>query len=216
MKAMKKLYKSTNVSQTMMTLTYLESISQYQDALSHDELYKYTNKFYTISKKLLEKQIILNPIQYCLFLRHFLEKIQQSIYRATDIDIEDLESLKQDNVFHRVEKEIYTMKNYQALKNKDSSNLEMAQLVKDIAIQRLGIKRLSLNIPIIQIGTLGTPRNIKLDKPQMSKQVNDLVKRFNAMTLPIMTSIVESQKMITNSYVCMIQIGQPFNISPIR
>ena len=84
------------------------------------------------------------------------------------------------------------MKNYQALKNKDSSNLEVAQLIEDIAIQRLGVKGLSLNIPIIQIGTLGTPRNIKLDKPQMSKQVDDLVKRFNTMTLLIMTSIVES------------------------
>ena len=108
------------------------------------------------------------------------------------------------------------MKNYQALKNKDSSNLEMAQLVEDIAIQRLGVKGLSLNVPIIQIGTLGAPRNIKLDKPQMSKQVNDLVKRFNAMTLSIMTSIVESQKMITNSYIYIIRIGQPFNVSPIR
>ena len=108
------------------------------------------------------------------------------------------------------------MKNYQALKNKDSSNLEVAQLIEDIATQRLGMKGLSLNIPIIQIGTLGAPRNIKLDKPQMSKQVNDLVERFNAMTLLIMTSIVESQKMITNSYVCMIRIGQPFNVSPMR
>ena len=59
---MKKLYKSTDVSQTMMTLTYLESISQYQDAPSHDELYKYTNEFRAISKKLLEKQIVSNPV----------------------------------------------------------------------------------------------------------------------------------------------------------
>ena len=72
---MKKLYKSIDISQTMMTLTYLESISQYQDAPSYDKLYKYTNEFYTILKKLLEKQIILNPIQCCLFLRHFLEKM---------------------------------------------------------------------------------------------------------------------------------------------
>ena len=84
------------------------------------------------------------------------------------------------------------MKNYQALKNKDSLNLEVAQLIKDIAIQRLGVKGLSLNVPIIQIGTLGTLGNIRLNKPQISKQVNNLVKKFNTMTLPIMTSIVES------------------------
>ena len=59
--------------------------------------------------------------------------MQWSIYRATDIDIEDLESLKWDDVFHRAEKEIHAMKNYQALKNKDSSNLEVAQLVEDMA-----------------------------------------------------------------------------------
>ena len=52
--------------------------------------------------------------------------MQWSICRATDIDIEDLESLKWDDVFHRAEKEIRAMKNYQALKNKDSSNLEVA------------------------------------------------------------------------------------------
>ena len=52
---MKKLYKSIDVSQTMMTLAYLESISQYWDAPSHDKLYKYTNEFRAISKKLLEK-----------------------------------------------------------------------------------------------------------------------------------------------------------------
>ena len=57
------------------------------------------------------------------------------------------------------------MKNYQALKNKDSSNPEVAQLVEDMATQRSGVKGLSLNVPIIQTGTLGAPRNIKLDKP---------------------------------------------------
>ena len=36
------------------------------------------------------------------------------------------------------------------------------------------------------------------------------------MTLPIMTSMVESQKMITDSYVRMIRTGQPFNVSPTR
>ena len=215
-KAMKKLYKSTDVSQTMMTLAYLESISQYREAPSHDELYKYANEFRAISKKLLDKQIVSNPVRCRLFLRRFPEKMQWSICRATDIDIEDPESLKWDDVFHRAEKEIRAMKNYQALKNKDSSNPEVAQLVEDMATQRSGVKGLSLNVPIIQTGALGAPGNMRLDKPQMSKQVDDLVEKFNAMTLPIMTSMAESQKMIADSYVRMIRTGQPFNVGPAR
>ena len=56
-RAMKRLYKSIDVSQTMTTLAYLERISEYRENPTHDELYKYSNEFRAISKKLLDKQM---------------------------------------------------------------------------------------------------------------------------------------------------------------
>ena len=108
------------------------------------------------------------------------------------------------------------MKNYQALKDNGTSTPEVMQLVEDMATERSNVKGLSLNVPIIQTGgsiSLGTS---KPDKAQVAKQVDDLVEKFNAMTLPIMTSMAESQKMIADSHVRMVRTGQSFTSNPPR
>ena len=92
-KAMKKMYKTADAHQIMMTLVYLEKISEYKDKATHDELSQFANEFRAISKVLLDRQIISTPIRCRLFLQRLSERMRYSIYKGADINAKDLETL---------------------------------------------------------------------------------------------------------------------------
>ena len=211
-KAMKKMYKTADAHQTMMTLAYLEKISEYKDKATHDELSRFANEFRAISKVLLDRQIISTPVRCRLFLQRLPERMRYSICKGADIDAEDPETLDWDDIFRRTEKEIRAMRNYEALKEKGPASQEIARLVEDMALERAGAKGLSLNVPVVQTGKSDNTITQKGDKPKTDQQMDDLVEKFGALTLPVMTSLAESQKAMADAYVRMIRTGQP---SPI-
>ena len=208
-KAMKKMYKASDAHQTMMTLAYLEKISEYKEKATHDELSRFANEFRAISKVLLDKQIISTPVRCRLFLQRLPERMRYSICKGADIDAEDPETLNWDDIFRRTEKEIRALRNYEALKEKGPVSQEVARLVEDMAVERAGTKALSLNVPVVQTGKPDNTVSQKNDKPRNDQQMDDLVEKFGALTLPVMTSLAESQKAMADAYVRMIRTGQP-------
>ena len=104
------------------------------------------------------------------------------------------------------------MHNYEALKEKGPASQEITRLIKDMALERARAKGLSLNVPIVQTDKSNNTITQKGDKPKTNQQMNDLIKKFGALTLPMMTSLTKSQKAMANAYVHMIRTGQP---SPI-